>query len=127
MTTYDPDRTPDAASWLALDEGLRIEIVERYHRAARIPLPSPRMHAVIHVVVENQIAMAIPEVAAAMSRLQRQGQTRHAAIHALGGLVAEQMYEALKQTSANEGRRSLTDQYLDRVRQLDAADISRDF
>ena len=47
--------------WLALDEGERIYLVEKYHEASRINVPNPTTHAVIHVVVENQLAS--PEVA----------------------------------------------------------------
>ena len=42
---------------MALDEGKREYLVEQYHRKKRIKMPNARMHAMFHVVVENQIAL----------------------------------------------------------------------
>ena len=126
MTEYDPDRVPEPAVWLALDEAERLAIVEAFHMHARVEIPRPRLHAAIHVVVENQIAAGIPDVVAALQRLQQQGLTRHDALHAVGALVAEQLHQAVKKANVEAGRRSLTDEYLERVRALDAADLEVD-
>mgnify|MGYP003481767832 CR=1 FL=1 len=40
MNTYNPDKAPDPARWLALDEQRRIQLAEKYHRAARTRLPN---------------------------------------------------------------------------------------
>lgn len=58
MDRYDPEVTPAAEDWLALDEGERILLVESYRREARVDLPKAarRLHASIHVVIENQLA-----------------------------------------------------------------------
>src|SRR5438445_11721799 len=36
VNRYDPDRAPNAKMWLALDEGERIYLVEKYHEASHI-------------------------------------------------------------------------------------------
>ncbi len=55
---YDPSTAPHPEQWLALGEEERIDLVLGYHRRARIRLPRQQLHAVFHVVVENQIADA---------------------------------------------------------------------
>jgi len=58
MKSYDPDKSVVAAEWLQTDEGERIELVSSYHRRRRIRLPNAQLHTVIHVIVENQLALA---------------------------------------------------------------------
>jgi len=53
VTRYDPQNPPDREGWLSLDESEQIEIVLQYHRRARVRLPNARLHATMHVVVEN--------------------------------------------------------------------------
>ena len=53
---YDPLEAPEPEEWLAIDEAERIHLTQDYHRRARIRLPNEKLHAVFHVVVENQIA-----------------------------------------------------------------------
>jgi hypothetical protein len=93
MKRYDPLRAPDAAEWLELDEGERIVLVRKYHRRAGVKLPSALAHAVIHAVVETQIAMGdeLP-VRRTVDRLQADGLARHEAIHAVGTVLAEHMH-----------------------------------
>jgi len=93
---YDPEKTPPAEEWLALEEEERQHLIERYHRKARIRLPNVRMHAMFHVVVENQLAMEEPPVVRALHRLRSGGLTRHDAIHAIGLVLAEFMYDIYK-------------------------------
>ncbi len=118
---YEPDQTPPPAEWLALDESERIARVESWHSRNDMQLPGPRarLHATIHVVVENQIAAGDAVVIEAIERLRGEGLTRHDAIHAVGSVVAEQMFEVLKRltppgTDPNE-------KYHSRVRSLTAA------
>jgi hypothetical protein len=89
---YDPDRPPDPEWWHALDETQRIHAVEAFHRKARVRLPNATVHAAIHVIVENQIALGseIP-VAATLARLMQQGLDRHDALHAIGSVLAAHM------------------------------------
>ena len=103
MKTYHPDQIPDAGEWLGTDEGLRIELVRSFHKRAGIRLPSPRLHATFHVIVENQLAMAEPIVVATLTRLQREGLGRHDAVHAIGSVLAEHIYELLKGQPGSAG------------------------
>ena len=89
--TYNPNRSP-GEWWRKLDDPARQELVERYHRKKRIALPNERLHAVMHVVIENQALLQDETpVAAALKRLQSEGLIRHDAIHAvateLSGLI----------------------------------------
>ncbi|MBN8436878.1 MAG: hypothetical protein ABTS22_02060, partial [Accumulibacter sp.] len=59
MNRYDPDQTPNPKEWLALDEQIRIGLVEKYHRWARVELPNVTIHAAFHAIVENQLAGSV--------------------------------------------------------------------
>ena len=92
LTPYNASEAPRPEEWLELDESLRLTLVERHHRHVDEPHPVPdnsRMHALIHVAIENQIAdNNPPEAAAAIDRLRNEGLTRHEALHAAGSVVA---------------------------------------
>lgn len=88
MFLYDPERAPDPAQWLALDEQSRIRLAEEHHRAARVKLPNLKAHAVFHAIVENQIAEGHASVVRAMARLASQGLSRHNALHAIASVLA---------------------------------------
>ncbi len=98
---YDPLEAPEPEAWLALDEAERIRLAERYHRRARIRVPSIKAHAAMHVVVENQIALGaeIP-VRATLDRLMAEGLDRHEAIHAISLVLSEHMYDLLQARAA---------------------------
>lgn len=74
----------------------RSQYIETWHRLARIKLPNVTAHAALHVIVENQIALDLEPVVRAMDRLRKQGLTRHDAIHAIGSVVAENLFGILK-------------------------------
>lgn len=95
LTEYDPQTAPNPQSWLELDEQERIALAERHHRRARTKLPNLKVHAVIHDIVETQIAMECEPVVQAMQRLIKEGLTRHEAVHAVGSVVAEHFFEHL--------------------------------
>jgi hypothetical protein len=97
MRRYDPDKPPDPHDWLAGDEQRRIDLVTSYHRRAGVRLPSLRGHATIHVIVENQLAMAQPAVVETLERLQHEGLTRHAAVHAIGSVLLEHLNWLMQQ------------------------------
>lgn len=103
MKTYYPDQIPDAGEWLGTDEGLRIELVQSFHKRAGIQPPNPRLHATFHVIVENQVALAETIVVATLRRLQHEGLSRHDAVHAIGSVLAEHIYELLKGQPGSEG------------------------
>ena len=89
MYRYNPDQAPNPLEWLALDELLRISAVENYHRRAGIRLPKAKIHAVFHVIIENQLAEGIEPIVRAMARLAAEGLSRHEALHAIGSVLAE--------------------------------------
>jgi hypothetical protein len=118
MTKYDPEVDQPADWWLATGEADRIAAVEAYHRHQRIRLPRPTLHATVHTVVENQLALGEQVVIDALARVRSEGLTRHEAVHAIGMVLAEQIYDVLKNQS--EVLSDLNKPYLDRVRQLTA-------
>ncbi|HXW26084.1 MAG TPA: hypothetical protein VEK73_15175 [Xanthobacteraceae bacterium] len=97
MERYDPLTAPDPAEWQSLDEDERLELVEDFHRRARIRLPKAKAHAIIHVIVENQIALGdeIP-VKRTLERLITEGLDRHQSIHAVGSVLVGHMNDLLR-------------------------------
>ena len=103
MDHYDPEIAPAPQEWLALDEGERVLRIEQYHRDARIRLPKSarHLHATIHVIVENQLALDDQTIVrSTLNRLMEDGLTRHDAVHAIGSVLAEHIYDLLQTESA---------------------------
>ena len=118
MRKYDPEVDRQADEWLATGEAERIAAVEAYHRRHRIRLPRQTLHATIHTVVENQLALGEQVVIEALARLRSEGLTRHEAVHAIGMVLAEQIYDVLMDQGAVTSDPNTP--YLARVRQLTA-------
>jgi hypothetical protein len=93
MNRYDPDQTPNPKEWLALDEQIRIGLVEKYHRWGRVELPNVTIHAAFHAIVENQLAENYEPAVRAMARLTTEGLTRHEAVHAIASVAAEHIHD----------------------------------
>jgi hypothetical protein len=90
MTTdrYDPLHAPDPEAWLALDEQERLDRVSAYHIRAGIELPNVQVHATLHAIVENQIALGDETPVRNKARqLMAQGLDRHEAIHAIASVL----------------------------------------
>lgn len=119
VNRYDPSQAPDAAEWLDLDEQERVLLVEHYHSRARVDLPDLKLHATIHVIAENQLASHDEPVVRALARLTTGGLTRHDAIHAIGSVVAEQIYDLLNLEEAPEASRA---RYYAAIERLTAAE-----
>ncbi len=104
---YDADRAPDPVAWSAAPQRDRVAAVEAHHRTLSGPHPpvrQARVHAAIHVVVEDQLASgAPPEARRAMDRLVRDGLSRHDAIHAIASVVAATAQDALAGTRFDPG------------------------
>lgn len=93
---YDPERAPEKAAWAEAKESERVAAVEAHHLGVTPATKRSRLHAAIHVVVEDQVAQGEPpEVAQALERLIRGGRTRHEALHAIGQLVSTAMERTL--------------------------------
>ena len=120
MEEYNPGCAPEPESWLELDEQERIGLVETYHRVARIKLPNVTAHAALHAIVENQIALNLEPVVRAMDRLEKEGLTRHDAVHAIGSVVAEHLFDILK-TDPNDDAATSQARYSAAVERLTAA------
>jgi hypothetical protein len=92
VKNYDPSIAPDPAAWLELDEDERLEMVRAYHRRRRIKLPNLDAHALTHAVIENQLAESLVPASSALDRLLAEGLDRHEAVHALGSVLMEHIW-----------------------------------
>ncbi len=126
MNRYDPELAPEASEWLSLDEGERLLLVEGYHRDARIRLPKTgrQLHATIHTVVENQLALNDEPVVRALARLMKEGLNRHDAVHAVGAVLAEHIYDLLKLKETPETSRA---QYYAAIERLTVAEWHKNY
>lgn len=115
MHRYDPERAPKPRAWLALDEMDRVDLVERYHRKTGVDLPDLNSHAAIHVVVENQLAMAHDPVVRAMKRLMAGGLSRHDAVHAIASVLAEHLFNLLKDEIQSTEAMAIYDAAIERL------------
>lgn len=118
MNSYDPDRPAQPSEWLQTDEGERIALVSSYHRRSKVHLPNEQLHAVIHVIVENQLALGEKVVVDTLARLEREGLSRHDALHAIGSVLAADLYELMRDADATTD--DTYRRYLDRLKQLTA-------
>ncbi len=119
VVRYNPDIAPDPAAWLETDEDERLVAIQRFHARAGDRSPSPRMHAVIHLIVENQLAMPDQGVVRdAFSRLCNEGLNRHEALHAVGSVLAEHIVDLAKGAPATSGG---TAEYHAKLAELSAA------
>jgi hypothetical protein len=102
MRDYDPAVPPDPDEWQALDEVQRINLVLDFHRKSRIKLSNARLHAAIHAVVENQLALGVREVCETLERLMAEGLDRHEAIHAIGQVLTTAMFHGLNDPATGD-------------------------
>lgn len=98
MKKYDPSKSQSAGKWLSLSEQERIDLVVEYHENSDEPIPESNWdaHAVIHCVIENQIALEVEPVEDTLEKLIRQGLERHEAIHAIGAMMNEDIFITLQ-------------------------------
>ena len=116
---YDPNRAPEPAEWLELDEEERIALVERFHRKMPEHAQSLKAHAIVHAAVETQLALNDPPGARyALTRLMGEGLDRHEALHAIGSVLAEYLFEALRGSGAKD---TSNDAYAQALLRLTAA------
>jgi len=98
MTLYDPDQAPDPVSWLDLDEAEQVNLIVEYHRNSGQQEPEGgwELHAALHVIVENQLAMKSENVPKTVAKLIRQGLSRHDAVHAIGAVIGSDIFAIAK-------------------------------
>jgi Domain of unknown function (DUF1841) len=120
---YDPDVDPDPAHWLALEDAERLRQVKGYHQRHDALLAEPQIHAALHVVIEDQIAMddEMP-VRQALGRLMSEGLTRHEAVHALGSVLTDMIVAA---ANGEDVESFQTDAYNDAIVRITAEDWRR--
>jgi len=115
---YDPHEHIIADAWLALDESERKRLVERYHRRHQIRLPNETVHALIHVIVENQVALGDEFPArAVLLGLMKEGLDRHEAIHAIGSVLSEEFFAVM---SGQETGGDINANYIEKLKSLTA-------
>ena len=93
---YEPAVAPAPEAWLALDEQARLAAVRQYHKSSHIKLPNAQAHAIVHTVVENQVAEGHAAATRAIERLVKAGLARHEAVHAVGATVMKHMSQAMQ-------------------------------
>lgn len=94
MHEYDPDNPPAPGEWLALDEGERIRLVERYYADKGNEGDyggSLQVHARVHATIETQLAEQVTPVKAAFVRLRDNGLSRQEALRAIGSVLARRI------------------------------------
>ena len=118
LLRYDPHEHINSDDWLALDESERTGLVVRYHRRQRIQLPNETVHALIHVIVENQVALgdAFP-AKGVLFRLMSEGLDRHEAVHAVGSVLSETFFRAM---SGENVTGDLNADYVEKLKALSA-------
>jgi len=115
---YDPLNPPDPQEWLALDEMTRIILVLEYHTKSGEESERDHVHAVVHTVVENQVALGDDyPVKSAIERRMGEGLDRHDAIHAVGSVLAKYLWEV--GTGRNKSP-NFSDDYFEEVSRLTA-------
>jgi len=101
MKKYDPNKAPDPDVWCALAESKQILLVKQYHMRKRVKLPNAEIHAVFHVIVENQVAMGDEKnVSKTLDRLIADGLDRHDALHAIGSVLTEHFWDLMNEDAS---------------------------
>ena len=125
MDTYDPLHAPDPDAWLSMDESERIALVSAHHRQAGEELPNQQLHAVLHAIVENQIAAGDEEpTLATLDRLVGEGLDRHEAIHAIGGVLVGFLQDLVGDDVATANS---NEKYYQQLEKLTAAEWLKSF
>ena len=117
MKNYDPMLELGAKQWDLLSEDERVSVVMKFHQEAGIELPDENVHALLHVIVENQIVLGDDTpVEAVLQRLIDENLDRHDAVHAIAYVLAEHMFELLRGEDATPGN----DEYYAELKNLTA-------
>jgi hypothetical protein len=93
---YDPSVAPASEAWLSLDEQERLAAVRQYHKRSHTKLPNAQGHAIVHTIVENQVAEGHAVATRVLDRLIQAGLSRHDAIHAIGATLLKHMSQAMQ-------------------------------
>ena len=98
MDKYEPSKSITPDEWLVLDEEERVDLVRKFHEELDDEMPEDALsfHSSIHVIVENQLAMGVELIPETIAKLTRQGLDRHEAIHAIGAIMSEDVFNIIK-------------------------------
>ncbi len=122
MKNYDPMLKLDAKQWDSLSEDERVSVVMKFHQEAGIELPDENIHALLHVIVENQIVLGDETpVEAVLQRLIDESLDRHDVVHAIASVLADHMLELVAGEDAAPGN----DEYYADLEKLTAAKWQR--
>src|SRR5688572_25300922 len=117
MKRYDPDQELDPRQWLLLTEEQRRALALAAHQPlppGHPEVPSTRLHAASHVMVETQLAREeLPEANQAFQRLRAAGLSRHRAVHALADVAMAEMTRMVEARAPFDRRG-----YVERLRSL---------
>ena len=95
MKLYDPLEAPNPEEWLSLDEAERIRLVKDYHSRACAPRTQRctpwRMSSSAQIALGDELP-----VRRKAQRLMAEGLDRHEALHAIGSVVMEHVFEILR-------------------------------
>ena len=109
VESYDALTAPPAAEWLAMGEDERIALVLEYHHRIGDSGERERLHCLLHVIAENQLAMGedMEPVRDRLRQLMAQGLDRHHALHAICYVLARHMQwvSMSPQSSGDQNRR----------------------
>jgi hypothetical protein len=119
MRPYDPERAPDVDDWLGADEQERIEAVRIHHKKAGEQVPNLGAHAIIHAIVETQIAMKAVGVQETFDRLRADGLDRHDTIHAIGWVLSSVLEATIRDAKSFQGV-APNDAYIKALKDLSA-------
>jgi hypothetical protein len=125
-TSYNPESPPAPGEWLQLPEHERVRIVATYHMVHRLKSGSAKAHAALHAIVENQAATGFGPTVRALARLQRQGLSRHEAVHAVGSIVSGFMFAAMNSPSQPDSH-ALQSAINSRIEALDAQSWRKEY
>lgn len=97
MDKYDASICPNSSLWLAMDESKRLTLVQQFlmDNEANLPEDALILHAAVHVVVENKVAMGAELIPQKMAKLSRQGLDRHDLIHVIGASICEDIFDLM--------------------------------
>ena len=98
MEKYNPLIEPNKEEWLESSEYDRIDMVREFHENNEDDLEDEALsiHTSIHVIVENQLAMGVELIPETIAKLTRQGLGRHEAIHAIGAIISEDIFDIMR-------------------------------
>lgn len=98
MESYDPSIQPNTEEWLEITDDERTAIVREFHEKTEEGLDEKALtiHSAVHVIVENQLAMGVELLPETIAKLVKQGLSRHEAIHAIGAIITEDIFDIMR-------------------------------